>query len=346
MPKISSLTDFFQQTQCDILLVDLGRKVKVLSQQDFARIEANQIPYPFPIQGQSQLALTFWQGQEDPWIWFLQFPLDERGLLKQALVNDFIQYVLVAFNTDLTQPVTEEMKQKLANNPYTFRPQDDKLSVFHALLSRHIANPCSAFYTPARTYLSGINGWDAWQHIGLQGFADICVNLDRDQNVALVQQALHALPQTPLYALLGCLEHVIIPDPLAQELLSFFAEEEIQAPDIFLLCAVMRALGGADITYLQRAIRIVMKNDALMHREMFIAIAGRCWHVFEDPAILSAFFIALAQQDKPVLFNQIFIDLVALPQIRIFVLSLLRDPQNTDLANALNRLKSLAKQGE
>lgn len=340
MQDIQTLTSFFQQAQCDVQIFDLGRKVQSISNEEFARIEANQIPYPYPIKGHAQFALVFSQNGAETWIWFLQFALDERGLLELALIGDFLQYVLAAFGTDLNQPLPEELKQKLANNPYTFKPQEDKLAVFHAMMSRAFCKPCSAFYQSARVYLSGKEGWDSWQHLGLQGFADVCINLDRDDNTRLVRAAISHLPSQPLYALLGCLEHVSLPESIAARLVEFIQQPE---QDLFFLCAVMRALNGAKRAQVQKVIASVLDTQQLCHREMFVAIAGRCWQVLDDEELLRLFLLRLAQSDEQQLFNQIFIDLVTQPLLRVSLLMLLREQKDPELEAAFMQLQQATK---
>lgn len=340
MQEIQTLTSFFQQARCDVQLFDLGRKVQSISNDEFARIEENHIPYPHPIKRHAQFALAFSQNAGEPWIWFLQFPLDERGLLKQALIGDFLQYVLAAFGTDLNQPLPEELKEKLANNPYTFKPQEDKLAIFHALMSRAFSHPNSSFYQSARDYLSGRTGWDNWQHIGLQGFADVCVNLDKDDNTRLVRAAISHLPSQPLYALLGCLEHTALPESIATRLIEFIEQPEL---DLFFLCAVMRALNGAKKAQVQEIITSVLNTEGLCHREMFIAIAGRCWHVLDNEELMRLFLLRLAQNDEQQLFDQIFIDLVTQPSLRIFLLMLLREQKDPELEVAFLQLQKATK---
>lgn len=341
MQEIQTLTSFFQQAKCNVQIFDLGRRVQPVSNDEFARIEANHIPYPYPVKGQGQFALIFNQDNHEPWIWFLRFPLDERGLLKQAHIGDFLRYVLAAFGTDLNQPLSEKLKEQLANNPYTFKPQDDKLAIFHALMSRFFKREYSSYYEPAREYLSGKTGWTHWQHIGFQGMADICVNLDKDDNTKLVRTALTDLPFQPMYALLACLEHVELPESIAKRLAEFI--EQSPQMDLFFLCAVMRALSGARKNFLQGIISQVLNTENLCHREMFIAIAGRCWSALDDQKLMRLFLLRLAQNDEQNLFNQIFVDLVTQPSLRISMLILLREQNDSELEAAFLQLQKATR---
>lgn len=47
---------------------------------------------------------------------------------------------------------------------------------------------------------------------GLQGITDLCARLEQEQNGVLLRKALTHLPAQPLYAVLGALEHVTLPE--------------------------------------------------------------------------------------------------------------------------------------
>ena len=80
-----SFSSLFDQARCDFVIYDLSRRICKIPNQTFIDIEANRQAYPYPIQQKAQLAIAYWQDKNAPWIWFLNFPLDERGLLNQAI---------------------------------------------------------------------------------------------------------------------------------------------------------------------------------------------------------------------------------------------------------------------
>ncbi len=347
METIHTLTQLLENSDCQYNIYDLSRNVQPLTEAQFKRIEQAQQPYPYPIQRHAQIAIAYWNTQKQPWIWFLKFELDERGLLKQANIGNFIKYVLEAMGTRLGGEVTQEQQQKLANNPYTFKPSDDKMAVFHSQLRASLDMPTSQYYEHAQQYFQGNLGWDNWQTIGLQGITDICARLDTEQNGVLVRKALKNLPSEPLYALLGALEHTNpLPNKLADRIHEL-ASLEIQsdAPDLFLLSALVRALSGGEQVKLTTTVNDILGSPRLSHQEVLIAIAGRCWSALADATVAELFLLRLAQTGNQNLFNQLFADLVMLPELRMVFLPLLHNTPNQELASALIKLQQSTKGG-
>ncbi|EOD81091.1 hypothetical protein RN22_21320 [Grimontia sp. AD028] len=344
MENTLSLNAILSQANCEFLVFDLSRRVTPISNKDFVAIEENRMPYPFPAQQHAQIGIAFWQPNQAPWIWFLKMPLDERGLLNQAALGDFIQYVAQAMGATLDKTPTEEEQEKLAANPYTFNPQDDKKAIFHAFLTAKLNQPASQYYDHAQHYASGELGWEEWQGVGLQGIADLCARMDKHNNLTRLRKALSNMPQPPKYALLGCLEHCDIPDSLAARL-----EEDIQAmlsgdeTDLFLLTAHVRALAGAKPDVVHGVIERMLATEALRHREMLIAIAGRCWQALSNEPLLDAFLIAVADQKDQAFFQQMVADLVMIPALRPQVLALLHGSASPALLDAVKQLQQSVK---
>ncbi|EDP59085.1 hypothetical protein AND4_15035 [Vibrio sp. AND4] len=96
MENIQTLTQLLNNSHCEYQIFDLGRRIRTIEPQLFTDVEKGQCPYPFPMQRKAHLAIAYWNEQKQPWIWFLKFELDERGLLKQADVGNFIKYVVEA----------------------------------------------------------------------------------------------------------------------------------------------------------------------------------------------------------------------------------------------------------
>ncbi|WP_163392794.1 DUF3549 family protein [Enterovibrio norvegicus] len=344
MENTLSLNAIFSQANCDFVVFDLSRRVTEISNKDFIAIEENRVAYPFPAQQHAQIGIAFWQPNQSPWIWFLKMPLDERGLLQQAALGDFIQFVAQAMGSTLNKTPTEEEQEKLAANPYTFTPQDDKKAMFHAFLTARLNQPASQYYDHAQHYTSGELGWNDWQGVGLQGLADLCARMDRHNNVTRIRKSLSNLPDTPRYALLGCLEHCALPaslsDRINEQINDVLTQNEA---DLFLLSAYVRALSGAESTQLQQTITQVLSYPALQHREMLIAIAGRCWHALNDNALLDTFLIAVADQKDPTFFQQMVADLVMIPTLRPQMLSLLNGQASEALMDSVQQLQASVK---
>ncbi|MUK44044.1 DUF3549 family protein [Aliivibrio fischeri] len=344
MDQIYTLTQLIQQSDCEYTIYDLGRRVQPISNKQFESIEAGQQPYPYPLQRHAHLAIAYWNDTKQPWIWFLKLPLDERSLLQQADIGNFIKYVIEAIGVSLSGDLSEEQQQKLSNNPYTFKPKDDKMAMFHSLLRAELAQPMSQYYDHAKTYLSGINGWDNWQFVGMQGLADVCANLDKDNNSTALRKALSHLPTTVLYATLGCLEHINLPEKLAQKQLETIQDLcDDKESDLFLLSAHIRALSGADKNTLIKALTLILASERLSHPEVLVAIAGRCWSGLEDLSVANLFLLRLAQTGDQQLFNQLFADLVMQPKLRMCMLQILHGEADPKLANALLKLQQTTK---
>ncbi|MCG9583236.1 DUF3549 family protein [Vibrio tubiashii] len=344
METIHTLTQLLTNSDCQYQVFDLGRRIKKIENKVFADVEKGQQPYPYPMQRKAHLAIAYWNQEQQPWIWFLKFELDERGLLKQADVGNFIKYVIEAMGTRLNQEMSEEQQQKLSNNPFTFKPAEDKMAVFHSQIRAELDLPCSQYYEHAQHYFSGGLEWDKWHTVGLQGVTDICARLGQEQNGVNVRKALPHLPNEPLYALLGAVEHTDLPQKLAQRLVEM-AQQQIDSkePDLFLLSALLRALSGAPQPLSLPIISQVLASPRLSHQEVLIGVAGRSWHWLSDAKIAEQFLLRLAQTGNQALFNQLFADLVMLPELRMVLLPLLHSSPSEELAQALINLQQAAK---
>ncbi|KXI22884.1 DUF3549 family protein [Photobacterium sanguinicancri] len=344
MDNFHTLTQLLDNAGCQYKIFDLGRRVCEINVEQFKAVEENRQPYPWPLQQHAHLSISFWQAGNTPWIWFLRLPLDERGLLKQAAVGDFIKYVIEAMGATLNSEPTEEEQEKLAANPYTFKPSDDKMAIFHAQLRQRLSLSSSQYYEHAQHYLTGDLGWEQWQAVGLQGLADVCARMKQENNTTLLRKGINKLPMTPLYALLGCLEHCELPQSLAERLQERLNLECEQAePDLFLIAALLRAMAGIDAQQLNLALKAVLSQPKLCHPEVLVAIAGRCWNGLTHTDTAGEFLLRLAQTNDQVLFNQLFTDLVMLPLLRGIMLQVLHSQANPELVTAITQLQQHAR---
>ncbi|PSW01685.1 DUF3549 family protein [Photobacterium lipolyticum] len=344
MDTFHTLTQLLDNAGCQYTIFDLGRRVSEIDIEQFKAVEENRQPYPWPLQQHAHLSISFWQNGNPPWIWFLRLPLDERGLLKQAAVGDFIKYVIEAMGATLNAEPTEEEQQKLAKNPYTFKPNDDKMAIFHAQLRQQLSLPASQYYEHAQHFLSGALGWEQWQGVGLQGLADVCARMKQENNSTLLRKAVNNLPMTPLYALLGCLEHCDIPDNISQRLSErLLTETASTEPDLFLVAALIRSLAGGNSETLTEQLDRLLQQAELCHPEVLVAIAGRCWNGLTNTDTASLFLLRLAETKDQTLFNQLFADLVMLPLLRGIMLQVLHSQANPALVEAITQLQQHAR---
>ncbi|SHO54699.1 DUF3549 family protein [Vibrio quintilis] len=344
MKTIHTLTDLLKQSQCEFQITELGRRIQPIPLSDFEQIERGQRPWPYPVQREAKFAIVYWNELKQPWIWFLRFQLDERGLIKPSDIGQFIRYILEAMGTRLNQSLSDEQQEKLANNPYTYTPPEDKMAVFHSQVRAMLDLPASQYYEHAQSYFKGETEWDQWHSVGLQGITDICARITQEQNVVHLIKALKHLPAQPRYALLGALEHTPLQSRLADRIQEIVHTEMQQStPDIFLLAAYLRALAGAPDHQLCDVVQQVLALPELCHQELLIAIGGRCWQALAEPKAAEKFLIRLAQTGNQSLFNQLFADLVMLPELRIILLPLLHSTASAELESAMTALQQNTK---
>ncbi|MGV2987606.1 DUF3549 family protein [Vibrio sp. E150_011] len=346
MDTIHTLTDLLNNSGCQYHVYDLSRRVQRIDNQQFANVEQGRQPYPFPIQRKAQFAVAYWNEEKQPWIWFLTFNLDERGLLNQGDVGQFIQFVVEAMGSRLSKEMTEDQQQKLSNNPFTFRPKDDKLAIFHSLLRAELSLSTSQYYAHAQEYFKGNLGWENWQTVGLQGITDLAARLSEDDNGRIVRASLQHLASEPKYALLGALEHVALPGKLSSTLLEL-AEDECESTDVdlFLVSAYVRALAGGKSEQLESLVGRILASDVLSHTEILIAIAGRAWLPLTTPTLANQYLVRLAKTGDQALFSQVFADLVMMPSLRLVLLPLLHSTPSQELTQALVALQQSTASG-
>ncbi|AGH81844.1 hypothetical protein PCNPT3_09530 [Psychromonas sp. CNPT3] len=326
MMNINTLTDFLEQAQCQYRVYDLGRKVSKISNNDFIKICTNKKAYPYPLQKNAYFALTFWQvtQKKEHFIWFLKMPVDEKGLLKIGAQTSFIDQVVEAMGHDLTLQISKQQQQKLAQNPFVFKPNAEKLAIFNALINVAFIRPASPFFAPALDYFSGNTHWDAWQTLGIQGIADICARLDDNTNQQHLIHALKHLPQQPLQSLALCLESQNNINTSLSEAIAEQAIIELKNDRQESAILLLRAISNSPAKGVFNALFDAQFQSTLIHNpHWYIGIVGRCWQHLDDDARLHQFFEALATHQAS-LFSALFSDLVSIPQLREKVLKQLR----------------------
>lgn len=322
MTEITTLSQFLATAGTQFQVYDLGRRVQNIDMMAFHQIESLVSPYPYPIQGHALFAIVFWQENQQPFIWFIKLPLDEQGLLSPAPRQQFIKMILEALGRDPTQALTDEQQQQLANHPFSFKPNQQKLALFNALVRKQLGQQASSQYESAAQYLSGQIPAEQWQHIGFQGLADVCVRMASFEHQ---QEIINILPIAPIEvqaAICECLEHLTLTQPLADSVFALFKQVPIEYKGVFLKALASHAL------FSQEAIDTLSKNDQL-DDAMLITIAARNWNALKDDFTRKIFLEALAKQSQS-FFNQVFADIVAIPSLRNALLTDLRNPERSE----------------
>lgn len=338
---ISSISALLSLSDSQYRIFDIGRRVDKISKEQFAKIEAAELPYPYPIQGHALLAIAFWQKQStSPYLWFIKLPLDERGLLNQGARNHFIAIIIEALGDDLSVNPTEQQEALLKKNPYHFTPAQYKLAAVNSVVSASLKQVASKFYAPAQHYLSGVNGWEAWQSVGVQGLSDFAFRLGEAQNSETLTNALAHLPEEVLVPLCSALENISLAPAVIKQLTTRYHQEE-QKTDAnnTILIALLRALASStQHPYSQKFIANLIENTNLAE-DILIIIAGRLWPTLIDEKLLFNYLEQLIKDNDNALFSAIFKDLVAIPMIRPVLLQAIRSPKRSpELATAIGML--------
>ncbi len=330
MSAITTLTEFLEDTGVRLRQCDMGRRVVKIPRDRFLRIEKTAIPYPYPLQQQAWFALLFQHAAShtDPFIWFLRFPLDEQGKLLQAARDDFMHRLVERLGSK-PQATQEEdrMETALQDNPYSFKPTEDRMAVFHARASRLLKQPPSRFYRHARAFFQGTLGWDQWPFVGYQGIADMAARLDQEENEQILSDALPQLSSKPFVALCHCLENERLPLSITEQLVKRVGMElEREQPDVHLISAGIRGVSCSRSETLRlKLIEEVLRAPCAEDAGLLAAISGRAWESLNQESIARPFLEKLARNSTgQSFFDQCLADLLYLPGMREPLLKALR----------------------
>lgn len=336
---ISSISELLSLSNSQYRIYDIGRRVDKISKEQFEKIEAAQLPYPFPSQGHAFIAIAFWQKQSPtPYLWFVKLPLDERGLLNQGARNHFIAIIVEALGGDLSVNPTEQQEALLQKNPYHFTPAQYKLAAVNSVVSVALKQPASKFYQPAVSYMSGTNGWDVWQHVGVQGLSDFAVRLSENDNTKMLINAFEHLPKQVLSPLCSSLENIVLSAELVLEVTKRY-QQAVSESESDLALSLLRALASSTQHPFVKKLIVDLINSENISEEALIIIAGRLWPIFSHEEVLFSYLEHLVKDEDLELFAAIFKDLVAIPSTRPLLLQAIRSPNRSNaLAHAIGEL--------
>lgn len=330
MTQIESLLDLIERTGARTRLFDMGRRVGKLSTETFAKVEQGLVPYPRPYLHHAWIGLLLWdpENRAQNAIWFLKLPLDEQGYLVQAARDDLLKRLLQNVDTGFGSG-----DDALKDNPFSFKPDDEKMAIFHAYAGRVLQRPASRHYEYAQHYFAGQLGFEQWPNLGYQGIADLVLRLDRDGNEALLTGAIDALPDEPLRALCRALEHVEPGHRLIAALQPRF-EQALQTPgpDDGLLAALVRAVSNSPSETLKRDwLAKVLASPRAREAEVIVAVATRCCDSLAEPVLLRPFLEQLAAGEAGQAgFSRVLADLMFMPALRTPIMAELRNPERSE----------------
>ncbi len=341
MEKFDSISHFLESGDFQYQVYDMGRKVWKIPATRFEQIENQKERYPYPFQQKAWLALLFWPKHEEQeaTIWFLQFPIDELGFLKQASRDTFLIDLLEQTGKNIqAKQKGNKIEDGLGESPFAFKPREDRLAMFHAIATKTLKQEPSQYYQYAHDYLKlksdGGPGFEQWQFLGLQGLADVIARLDSDKNEHLLINAIPEMPELPLSSYAKSLENVEFSKALFDTLvMRIKAEVVAENTDVILVSSLIRAISS----YPDKAPRVKLLSSILQKSladeiEVFAAISGRCWCDLEDDNLRKLFLLNLAEQEQ-IAFSAIITDLIMIPGMRDLILEVVRcEDRSSELA--------------
>jgi hypothetical protein len=337
IPK--SLSEFFEQSHTRYRVFDLGRGIRKLDSETFRQFENSEMPYPCPLQQQAWLGLLGWnsESQEEQFIWFLKFPLDETGKLVPSARDSFLHGLLETLGSNI-QAAREggEFTDAMGESPFGFKPKESMMAGFHAKALKALRQPASRFYDHARDYLAGNPGYDQWAFVGLQGFADVAARLEENDNETITLKALPQLPAPALVALCGFLENEALSTALSEALLARLQVElAADEADLNAITALLRAFALAGKGLAQQAVSAALGSGLGTDIHVLAAIAARNWEALKEEELARLFVEALAQNSLGHdAFAQVMGDLLAIPGMRPVLLSQLRSTERSEALSA------------
>lgn len=329
MSQIATLSEFLEASGCQWFVYDLSRQVKPLEKELIRGVELGQQPFPTPRQQKAWLAVVFWQSLEQPFIWFVSLPLDERGGFQQAAMQHFMSIIVEALGHDLTSDTSKEQEALLEQNPYIFTPDINKRAAFHAQFTRDFGLNASMHFETADAFFRGHADID-WQQLGLQGIHDV---MHRQLQSSDVHQTIlghfHSWPDALQQAVCHALEHASLPTAFADNIVRQIQQLDEAKIDISLL--LLQALSS--VAQRKGVHKVITQRLDLVSEqkqtELLVLIAARLWKTLEDPETFNLYFAKLSAE-KPEVFQSLFKELVTIPTLRMNCLQLLHTPHKNE----------------
>lgn len=357
MQEMSSLNQFFSEIACQFRCCNIGRRIHLIEQQTFIDFENTDAPWETPFLQHAWLALIFWKDKswqdkhDEHHVWFLKLPLDEQAKLNLAARDDFLRRLFEALGDYLANAQDIEPSDRLhslesamKDNPYGFQPKPEQLANFHAIVHKQLSLPASSYYKSTRDYLSGNNGFQGWQKLGFQGFADVAARLDETAenthtrtNEQLIIKAIAQLPIEPYQVLGSCLENHRVSQQITQAVYTRLISElkkNDNSASLRQLCitSVQASAQSSDQQLQVQLLSEILKSVVKTNIEVLAVISGRCWQLISHPQILSIFLevLAAANMQHQGAFKAVLSDLMFIPGMRDTILQAFRSPNRSE----------------
>jgi hypothetical protein len=347
MNKIESLSDLFDMVGCDVSYYDLGRNITKITPQQAIQFDRKQQAYPFPFRQHAWLACLLTSkdtAKKDSAnagvIWFVKLPLDEAGCLNLGTRDHFIKSIV---DKILHKGEAAGLSEALEDNPYVFKPDQERMASFHAILGKDLHKAPSHYFDDVVKHLSSdLNKQDdSWQTLGLQGIAELAARVNEDTYQALIQKTIQHAAKPVVSALCHALEHETLSSQLQETLIAQLQTEQ----DALMQASYLRALSRAELnnTLLLPLFGLLGSLTECQDNDLhpIAALAAKCPHwLGQNPQLLRIIMEKLAhREDGYIAFRQIAAELSQHPEAKQPLWSLLRSGHvSPKLAQAVSYL--------
>lgn len=336
MQPMETISDLLQQLEGHFRIFDMGCRLTKVSASEFKAFESGSKAYPLPWLRHAWVGVLLWNSQDQkastPTIWFLKFPLDERGELIQAARDEFLNQLLETIGTSMIdQHASSEWAEQLKHSNLAFTPDQYRMAAFHAQASLTLDQPASSFYTDVQNYLIYDGVSPNWQSLGLQGFADFAVRLDQQPHW---QDNISKLKAPVLETLAAQLENHSISHTLANEFIKRGQTSTDEGEQVSCLRAISQSTDAASRREWLAAILADQKQTSV---EMLATITSKCSQDLLDSQLMGL-FVQQCAADQGV-FNGLVQELMFQPKLRVKVLEAFRANNRTpELIQAIGAL--------
>jgi len=338
--KITTLSEFLHHSGAKYRVFDMGRRVVKLSPDEFVDFEWAKKPYPYPFKKAALLGIVFWNPKQadNRYVWFLNLPLDEQGILIQAARDEFLVMLLERVGECmLADDDGQNIEGALKDSPYTFKPREDRMAAFNAQVTKNLAVTPSQYYETALSYFTGKADLNNWQTLGMQGVADVASRLDDAQETLGLIEVIPSLPLEPFIMLCTFLENAQPSAGIVEQLVQRVSMElQEKEPDIQQICACLRAASNSPAKGLvDLMVKHVLEHSCSQDVEVLATISGRIWRVLENDLLCSLYVEQLAHNKAgQEAFSQLLADAMYMPGIRAHIMQALR---STDRSHELSK---------
>lgn len=346
MNNINTLSEFLLESGSQYRIFDMGRRVTPIDTSLFNDFEHVLTPYPYPLQQHAFVAVVFWNHQHllandksgnpasnQHYVWFLKLPLDEKGLLEQASRSQFLDLVIQALGRSLEKTPNKEQQSALDHNPIIFKPSEQKLASFTSQVRQIMKLPPSEFMSPALNYLQDINRHTQWESVGYQGLCDITARLTDPLFNQAINSALTLLPEESFCALCCALENIEIDNNVAANLLDTLTININENNQVKIIHAARALSNSKDNDIIKQAFEMLISyemppTNAL---DILVTMSGRYWMIMQDKLSALMYLEKVVAADiEQDIFNQLFSDLVFIPDCREAMLFVYQTPNRSN----------------